>query len=288
MPKKAILSEQQIKFAHLLINEGDTKSPSECAYQAGYKNRPRQSASELCNSKIYPLVANYIKNLREEVKLKDSINRGDKTKRDCLFKLSYIDVEHQFLGNSSTAQKRIEMGRLLAKRQPVKNADCVIPIPETSIFNAQGFADASKIPLVNAIFKKRPKTQTLFIKNRKERIKNVFLFIPNLIRNKKIVLVDETVISGLSLKTVLNIIREFKPKEIHIRVVCKPMMRKCPKNDFSKSWKFAPSNYKKYFRVDSFGYLNTYDLERFAKCSYCFGNNKDNSIMFGPNEKKRY
>ena len=116
MPKKAILTEQQIKFAHLLINEGDTKSPSECAYQAGYKNRPRQSASELCNSKIYPLVANYIKNLREEVKLKDSINKSNKTKRDCLFKLSYIDVEHQFLGNSSTAQKRIEMGRLLAKR----------------------------------------------------------------------------------------------------------------------------------------------------------------------------
>ena len=285
MPKKAILTEQQIKFAHLLIYEGGIKSPSECAYQAGYKNRPRQSASELCNPKIYPLVANYINDLREEKKLK---NKKNETKRDCLFKLSYIDLEHRFLGDSSTAQKRIEMGRLLAKRQPVKNADCVIPIPETSIFNAQGFAEASKIPLVNAIFKKRPKTQTLFIKNRKERIKNVFLFIPDLIKNKKIVLVDETVISGLSLKTVLNIVREFKPREIHVRVVCKPMMRKCPKNDFSKTWKFAPSNYKKYFKVDSFGYLNTYDLEKFAKCSYCFGNNKDNSIVFGPNEKKRY
>ena len=45
--------------------------------------------------------------------------------------------------------------------------------------------DRSKKFLVNAIFKKRPKTQTLFIKNRKERIKNVFLFIPIYSRTKK-------------------------------------------------------------------------------------------------------
>jgi amidophosphoribosyltransferase len=288
MPKKAILTEKQIKFANLLVNNFDNKTRSQCAFEAGYRTRPRQSASELCNEKIYPLVFNYISNLREETKKINSKKYSHQAKRDCLFKLSYIDLEHKYLGKVSTAQKRIEMGMLLAKRQPVKNADCIIPIPETSIFNAQGFSKESKIPLVNAIFKKRPKTQTLFIKNRKERIKNVFLFIPNLIKNKKIVLVDETVISGLSLKTVLSVIRGYKPKEIHVRVVCKPMVRVCPKNDFSKKWKFAPRNYKKFFKVDSFEYLNTYDLAKFANCSYCFGSNKDNSVEFGPNEKKRY
>ena len=284
MPKKAILSEKQIKFAQLLVNKKDIKSPADCAFEAGYKTRSRQSASELSNPKIYPLVANYIKVLKKELKK----NNKNKIKRDCLFKLSYIDLEHKFLGKESIAQKRIQMGALLAKRQPVKNADYIIPIPETSIFNAQGFANESKVPLVNAIFKKRPKTQTLFIKNRKEKIKKIFSFIPNLIQNKRIVLVDETVISGLSLKTILNIIREFKPKEIHIRVVCKPMIRKCPKNDFSNKWKFAPKNYKKYFKVNSFGYLSPNDLEKFASCCYCFGSNNDNSVEFGPDEKKRY
>ena len=288
MSKISVLTEKQIKFAHLLVLEAGTMSPSQCAYESGYKKRPRQSAHELCNPKIYPLVVDYINALKNNKKEMKSFNYKSEKKRDCLFKLSYIDLEHRLLGKVSTAQKRIEMGMLLAKRKPVKNADYVIPIPETSIFNAQGFANESKIPLVNAIFKKRPKTQTLFIKNRREKIKNVFLFIPNLIKNKKIVLVDETVISGLSLKTVLDIIRGFKPKEIHIRVVCKPMTRICPKNDFSKEWKFAPKNYKKYFNVKSFDYLEPYDLEKFAKCTYCFGGHKNNSIKFGTNEKKRY
>ncbi len=288
MPKKRLLTDRQVRFAHLFINKPENQSPEQCAYEAGYQTRPRQSASELCNSKVYPLVVDYIKRLRKSLKKKDDLNVNSQIKRDCLFKLSYIDLEDRLIGSLSTAQKRIEMGQLLAKRHPVTNADCVIPIPETSIFNAQGFANELKIPINNAIFKKRPKTQTLFIKNRKKRIQNVFLFIPNLIKNKRIVLVDETVISGLSLKIVLGIIRNLKPKEIHVRVVCRPMIRRCPKNNFAKTWKFAPRNYKKYFKVDSFAYLDPIDLAKFAKCTYCFGSNKDNSIVFSADEKKRY
>ena len=68
------LTERQIKFAELLIYEAGRKSPAECAFEAGYKTRPRQSASELRNPRIYPLVANYIKELRQEVQEKYGIN----------------------------------------------------------------------------------------------------------------------------------------------------------------------------------------------------------------------
>ena len=69
-----VLTEKQIKFAELLIYEAGRKSPAECAFEAGYKTRPRQSASELRNPRIYPLVANYIKELRQEVQEKYGIN----------------------------------------------------------------------------------------------------------------------------------------------------------------------------------------------------------------------
>ena len=62
MPKKPTLTENQIKFANLLVYEVGRKSPAECAFEAGYKSRPRQSASELRNPKIYPLVAALIMN----------------------------------------------------------------------------------------------------------------------------------------------------------------------------------------------------------------------------------
>ena len=74
MPKKPTLTENQIKFANLLVYKVGRKSPAECAFEAGYKSRPRQSASELRNPKIYPLVAALINELREEAKEKYGIN----------------------------------------------------------------------------------------------------------------------------------------------------------------------------------------------------------------------
>ena len=72
LPKK--LTERQIKFAELLVYNEGRKSPSECAYEAGYKTRPRQAASELRNPKIAPLVEKYIGELRAEIQEKYGIN----------------------------------------------------------------------------------------------------------------------------------------------------------------------------------------------------------------------
>ncbi len=74
MARTPVLTEQQMKFATLLVYEAGRKSPGECAFEAGYKSRPRQSASELRNPKIYPLVAAYIKELRQEAQEKYGVN----------------------------------------------------------------------------------------------------------------------------------------------------------------------------------------------------------------------
>ena len=71
LPKK--LTERQIKFAELLVYNEGRKSPSECAYEAGYKTRPRQAASELRNPKIAPLGVKYIGELRAEIQEKYGI-----------------------------------------------------------------------------------------------------------------------------------------------------------------------------------------------------------------------
>ena len=72
LPKK--LTERQIKFSELLVYNEGRKSPSECAYEAGYKTRPRQAASELRNPKLSPLVVQYIGELRAEIQEKYGIN----------------------------------------------------------------------------------------------------------------------------------------------------------------------------------------------------------------------
>jgi len=71
LPKN--LTERQQKFAELLVYNEGRKSPSECAYEAGYKTRPSQAASELRNPKLSPLVVKYIGELRAEIQEKYGI-----------------------------------------------------------------------------------------------------------------------------------------------------------------------------------------------------------------------
>ena len=73
LPKK--LTEQQIKFAQLLVTNEGRKTPTECAIEAGYANdSARVRASELRNPKRFPLVVQYIGELREEYNKKYEVD----------------------------------------------------------------------------------------------------------------------------------------------------------------------------------------------------------------------
>lgn len=197
-------------------------------------------------------------------------------KEGCLFELIYIKKEHALSGTRSIASRRIDLGRLLARQKPV-GADFVVPIPETAILFAQGYSIESGIPLGHAILKKRPKEKTLFVRDRKRMLDEIWVLIPDLIEGKRLVLIDETVISGLSLQSVIRTMRSLKPREIHVRLAAPPMIRKCPSNSFSDTWKFIEGGWKKFFDVDSFDYLDLPALESHAVCAYCYGSKTDES-----------
>jgi len=74
MTQQKRLTDQQKKFAELLVYNEGRKSAAECAFDAGYKTRPRQAASELRNPKYSPLVVQYIGELRKEVQEKHGID----------------------------------------------------------------------------------------------------------------------------------------------------------------------------------------------------------------------
>ena len=199
---------------------------------------------------------------------------------DCAFELSYLKKEHEISNGELIAEKRIKHGELLGELHPV-DADYVIPIPETAIHYSQGYSIQTKIPLTLAIFKNRPKPKTLFINNRKKVIKDIFTVIPRFIQNKRIVLIDETVISGLSLVTILNKIKIFEPKELHLRLANPPMIRGCPSSDFGNNWRFEGKNLFEISLLNSIEYLSLDQISKFSKCFYCFGGKDDHSKMVG-------
>ena len=74
MARTPILTDRQKQFAELLVYNDGKLSPAQCAMEAGYTSRPRQTASELRNPKVYPLVSKYIGELRAEVQEKFGID----------------------------------------------------------------------------------------------------------------------------------------------------------------------------------------------------------------------
>ena len=79
VPKR--LTDQQIKFANLLVSEEGRKTATQCAIEAGYaKDSARQAASLLQNPKRYPLVVKYIGELREELQKKYDVTFGSHVK----------------------------------------------------------------------------------------------------------------------------------------------------------------------------------------------------------------
>lgn len=203
-------------------------------------------------------------------------------KEDCLFELSYIKHEEERINSGHTiASERIRIGKLLGNKFPV-DADYVIPVPETAVFNAIGYHLATGIPFCFGIYKKRPKTKTLFINDRENLINDLMIPIPEIIASNRIVIIDETIISGLSLITTLKKIKENSPKEVHLRIAIKPMQRRCPSSDFGESWRFLINEVDDlcdYFGVDSFKYLDPEDFSKTVNCTYCFGGKYDKSKM---------
>jgi hypothetical protein len=122
MPKKPTLTENQIKFANLLVYEAGRKSPAECAFESGYKTRPRQAASELKNPRIYPLVAAYIKELRQEAQEKYGVNYQNHLQE--MAKLRDEARKLKQMSPAVTAEKnRGQVGGLYIDRQVNINAN---------------------------------------------------------------------------------------------------------------------------------------------------------------------
>ena len=107
MARTPILTDRQKQFAELLVYNDGKLSPAQCAMEAGYTSRPRQTASELRNPKVYPLVSKYIGELRAEVQEKYAINfekhitelakiRNENQEKQVAIKILRPDIEKLF------------------------------------------------------------------------------------------------------------------------------------------------------------------------------------------------
>ncbi len=147
----------------------------------------------------------------------------------CLFEFVYFARPDSVLYGQSIHAARQRMGEELASQAMVP-ADMVMPVPESGIPAAQGFARASGIPYGDGLVKNRYVGRTFIQPNQRLRGSGVRMKLnplPEAIKGKRLVVVDDSIVRGTTTRQVVAMLREAGAAEIHFRVSSPPYRWPC-------------------------------------------------------------
>ncbi|MCL1935703.1 MAG: amidophosphoribosyltransferase [Defluviitaleaceae bacterium] len=129
--------------------------------------------------------------------------------------------------NIHTARKN--MGKALAKEEKIK-ADVVCGVPDSGISAAIGYAEESKIPYEIGLIKNRYVARTFIQPSnelREQGVKMKLSAVRGVVEGKSVVVVDDSIVRGITSKRIVNLLREAGAKEVHFKVSSPPLMYPC-------------------------------------------------------------
>jgi amidophosphoribosyltransferase len=154
---------------------------------------------------------------------------AEPTPQLCLFEFVYFARPDTYLYGRSVHAARRRMGEELARQAPV-DADMVMPVPESGIPAAQGYAHASGVPYGDGLVKNRYVGRTFIEPSQRQRVGGVRLKLnplPENIRGKRLVVVDDSIVRGTTTRQVVAMLREAGAAEVHFRVSSPPYRWPC-------------------------------------------------------------
>ncbi len=178
-------------------------------------------------------------------------------------------------------------GEILYQERPVK-ADLVISVPDSGTSAALGFSQKSKIPFQEGLIKSRYIGRTFIQPDQKIRSLGVRLkFSPlrEVLRNKKVVLVDDSIVRGTTIAQIIKMLKKAGAKEVHLRIASPPFKNICYLGIDIKRYQelIASKNdvegIRKKLKADSLGYLSLEGLKKAVGkincplCTGCFNGN---------------
>ena len=214
-----------------------------------------------------------------------SLRFAESAKRSlCVFEVVYLARPDSRLRERSVHEARREMGRLLAKEHPV-DADLVIAVPTTGHSAAQGFSEISGIPYGDGLYKNTYVGRTFIQPSQSLRDRGVKLKLnplPDSIRGKRLVVVDDSIVRGTTTKQIVQALREAGATEVHIRITCPPIQWPCfygidmPTRQELIAADLSVEQIRSYVGADSLGYLSLEGMvqaagdEKATFCRACF------------------
>lgn len=207
---------------------------------------------------------------------------AEKKHAHCVFEYIYFARLDSTMDGVRIYDARIRGGKSLAKSYPVE-ADLVTGVPESGIPAAKGYSEESGIPFGFAFYKNSYIGRTFIKPTQKERESSVHLklsVLESAVRGKRIVLVDDSIVRGTTIKNLIRMLKEAGALEVHVRISSPPFLYPCyfgtdvPSNNELIASTNSTEEICGLIGADSLGYMKIDYLEGMAGglplCKACF------------------
>jgi len=147
----------------------------------------------------------------------------------CVFEHVYFSRPDSYVFGKSVNEVRTNLGRMLAREQRV-DADVVVPIPDSGVCAAMGYADEANIPLRMGLIRNHYVGRTFIQPQSAIRhfgVKVKLNPVRSILEGKRVVLVDDSLVRGTTSRKIVRMVRAAGASQVHVRISCPPTISPC-------------------------------------------------------------
>ena len=147
----------------------------------------------------------------------------------CIFEHVYFARPDSYVFGKSVNEVRTSLGRSLAQEAGV-DADAVVPIPDSGMCAALGYAETSGVPLKMGLIRNHYVGRTFIQPHQAVRglkVKVKLNTVRSILKGKRIVLVDDSIVRGTTSQKIVSMIKAAGAREVHMRISCPPTVSPC-------------------------------------------------------------
>jgi len=202
----------------------------------------------------------------------------------CVFEHVYFSRPDSYVFGKSVNEVRTDLGRILAREQPV-DADVVVPVPDSGVCAAMGYAEESKVPLRMGLIRNHYVGRTFIQPQSAIRhfgVKVKLNPVRSILEGRRVILVDDSIVRGTTSRKIVKMVRAAGAAEVHVRISCPPTISPCfygvdtPRRSELIAATHTLDEITTYLNADSVGYLSHDGMlsalgsERGQYCSSCY------------------
>jgi amidophosphoribosyltransferase len=199
----------------------------------------------------------------------------------CVFEHVYFSRPDSVIFGRPVQESREALGRELAREAPV-DADLVVPVPDSGVTAAVGYASESGIPFSFGLIRNHYVGRTFIEPEQRVRDFGVRLKlnpVQHLLKGKRVVLIDDSIVRGTTSRKIVRMVRDAGAAEVHMRISCPPTISPCfygvdtPSKKHLIAANKSIEEIREYIGADSLAYLSVEGLKRACaegeKVTYC-------------------